>query len=256
MLNWQNEYTFHLNGHLFQAIDSIGHMFSHKSKDGVVIAKTKDMLDGYCQLFDKAEIGNIFELGIFRGGSAGFLHAYCQPNKLVAIDIGKKPSGELARYIVKSRAEETLRPYYGVNQTDIKRLDKILKDEFQGEALDLVIDDASHFLDETRVSFNFLFPKLRDGGLYIIEDWSWAHYESEKIPPMLKDFENKPALTNILIEAAMSCKSNPGLVADITINQKFAVITRGGAVISDGCFDLSESYFYKGERGGLSTLLK
>ena len=34
-----------------------------------------------------------------------------------------------------------------------------------------MIDDASHLLDPTRSSFDVLFPLLRPGGVYVIEDW-------------------------------------------------------------------------------------
>ena len=61
--------------------------------------------------------------------------------------------------------------YYGVDQGDAATLRRIVADEFGGEPLDLVIDDASHLLDPTRSSFNVLFPLLRPGGVYVIEDW-------------------------------------------------------------------------------------
>ena len=44
---------------------------------------------------------------------------------------------------------------------------------FGNRPLDLVMDDASHLGPQTRASFETLFPRLRAGGLYIIEDWSW-----------------------------------------------------------------------------------
>jgi predicted methyltransferase len=37
------------------------------------------------------------------------------------------------------------------------------------QLLDLVVDDTSH-LGPTRASFNTLFPRLRPGGVYVIED--------------------------------------------------------------------------------------
>jgi SAM-dependent methyltransferase len=45
--------------------------------------------------------------------------------------------------------------------------------DFNGP-LDLVFDDASHFYRFSKVSFETLFPLLRPGGLYVIEDWSWV----------------------------------------------------------------------------------
>ena len=62
--------------------------------------------------------------------------------------------------------------YYGIDQADATALRGIVTDEFADEPLDLVIDDASHVLDPTRASFNVLFPLLRPGGVYVVEDWA------------------------------------------------------------------------------------
>jgi hypothetical protein len=48
-------------------------------------------------------------------------------------------------------------------------------EQFDGGPLDLVVDDCSHLYEPTRASFNELFPRLRPGGAYVIEDWVWAH---------------------------------------------------------------------------------
>jgi hypothetical protein len=45
-------------------------------------------------------------------------------------------------------------------------------------APDIILDDGSHIASHQRASFETLFPLLRDGGLYLIEDvhtayWSW-----------------------------------------------------------------------------------
>ena len=50
------------------------------------------------------------------------------------------------------------------------------------DELDLVVDDASHTYEETKASFEFLFPLLRPGGIYVIEDWSWAHHPNYQSP--------------------------------------------------------------------------
>ena len=47
-------------------------------------------------------------------------------------------------------------------------------------ALDIVLDDGSHVSSHQRVSFETLFPRLVEGGLYVIEDLQtayWADYD-------------------------------------------------------------------------------
>jgi len=45
----------------------------------------------------------------------------------------------------------------------------------ESEKFDVIIDDASHLSDGMQISLATLFPYLKDGGLYIIEDLSTAH---------------------------------------------------------------------------------
>jgi len=71
-------------------------------------------------------------------------------------------------------------------------LEECYGEEFGSDSVDLVIDDASHFLFETRESFRFLFPRLRPGGIYIIADWGWAHWP--------EDYWQKKGLGITLIE--------------------------------------------------------
>jgi predicted methyltransferase len=75
-------------------------------------------------------------------------------------------------YTLQNRfeAEHNIKTYWGANQGNSTRLREIVHTEFQ-ESLDLVIDDASHMYALTKKSFETLFPLLRPGGLYIIEDW-------------------------------------------------------------------------------------
>jgi hypothetical protein len=63
-----------------------------------------------------------------------------------------------------------------VNQEDREAVREIAEHEFDAP-LDLVIDDASHLYEPTRTSFDALFPLLRPGGLYIVEDWQMAYVE-------------------------------------------------------------------------------
>jgi hypothetical protein len=51
-------------------------------------------------------------------------------------------------------------------------LTEILETEFESD-LDLVIDDGSHLAEQTETTFATLFPRIREGGFYVIEDWNW-----------------------------------------------------------------------------------
>ena len=42
-----------------------------------------------------------------------------------------------------------------------------------GEPIDIIIDDASHASHHQQIALGNLFPYLRSGGLYIIEDLYW-----------------------------------------------------------------------------------
>ena len=46
------------------------------------------------------------------------------------------------------------------------------------QGVDLIVDDGSHLLEPTRRCFAALFPKLRPGGWYCIEDWGAGYWES------------------------------------------------------------------------------
>ena len=61
------------------------------------------------------------------------------------------------------------------SQGDLKFLDSVIN-EMGG--VDVIIDDGSHMMKHIKESLEFLFPKLNNGGLYIIEDLHTAFWRS------------------------------------------------------------------------------
>ncbi len=239
MIKW-NGNNFSIGNRKFQLSSNIPDMFRLKENDGFVIAKSRRYIDKYIAYTERAgNIQNVFELGIFRGGSTVFLSEFLDPKKLVAIDFNKKPVAVLSEYIQRAGKTHSVKPYYGVDQSDIPALEKIIADEFQGEQLDLVIDDASHMLEETRASFNCLFPRLRAGGLYVIEDWAWAHnkYVTAVITAD-NPLAGKTSLANLIFEIQLAAVSVPGLIDEVMVNDAFVVV-RKGAEAADPDFDVS-----------------
>jgi len=61
------------------------------------------------------------------------------------------------------------------SRTDLAKLIAIV-----GHPLDIIIEDGSHASHHQQIALGFLFPHLRSGGLYIIEDLHWQDKELEK----------------------------------------------------------------------------
>jgi predicted O-methyltransferase YrrM len=151
----------------------------HRSKfPGFCIKKQPALVEATAELLREFEGGNIVELGISQGGSTALAALLANPRKLVAVELSDDPIVELQDLLDQTGSADRVHTYYGVDQADRTRLTEILDDEFGDEPIDLVIDDASHLLEPTRASFEVLFPRLRPGGLFVIEDWNWQHLQA------------------------------------------------------------------------------
>jgi SAM-dependent methyltransferase len=164
---WVSDDELHVDGERFQFA-----MGGLSTDEAFIVAKVPNLARLYLQVLEQHQSGNIVELGIFQGGSAALAWLIGQPQKLVALDIGD-PVAALERFIADRELGERLRTHYHIDQGDRSAVRDIIDDEFGDAHLDLVIDDASHLGPQTRVSFDELFPRLRPGGLYLIEDWNW-----------------------------------------------------------------------------------
>ena len=117
--------------------------------------------------------------------------------RMSAVEISGQPVGPLLQYVSDKEGRFV---HFSTSQPDRKILEHIVRNELANE-LDLVVDDASHNYEQTKASFEILFPLLRPGGIYSIEDWSWAHHPNYQAPdaPFFKDH----ALSNLLFEQIM-----------------------------------------------------
>ena len=180
----------------------------------------------------------ILELGIFDGGSLAFWFEYFHPEKLVGIDLAQgTDSQHFQRYAVESGRAGRIKTYWGTDQVDRKRLREIVTQELGG-SLDLVIDDASHFYAQTKISFETLFPLLRPGGLYIIEDWSWACWSGlpdghlpvgTELPPLIFQLVEATGTMDKYLVGEGSSQTIRPLIANLTVYPDFVVVERGEA---------------------------
>src|SRR5687768_15049330 len=141
-----------------------------------LLGKTHRMIERSVSMGERQRMNKVFDIGIFKGGSVALYDQVFKPEKIVAVEVSRDPVEALSKYISTRGKNETIKPFYGVNQADPPAMEHILSTEFPERDIDLIVDDASHRYRETRASFNTSFPYLKAGGWYIIEDWAWAHW--------------------------------------------------------------------------------
>ena len=137
----------------------------------------------------------LFEIGVggydrpeFGGHSLRMWKKYFPFGKIVSLDIYDK-----------SQLQENRIKIYQGSQVNPEILDKIVAEN--GE-FDLIIDDGSHINEHIITSFKYLFPKLKMGGIYVIEDLQtsyWADYGGDN-----KNFNNPDTAMNFC-KSLMDC---------------------------------------------------
>ena len=108
----------------------------------------------------------ILEIGILNGGSLQMWRKYFHPDSvIVGIDINPD---------CKVHEEDDVHVRMG-DQSDPEFLQSLI-DEFG--KFDLVIDDGSHHVSHVNKTFQFLYPKIQNTGIYLIEDTHAAYWSS------------------------------------------------------------------------------
>lgn len=265
-LNWANDNTL-LFDDIRVELCVPPELYERQSQPGhFILGKSKFMIDEMMEVIGQTQVRNIVDIGVYKGGSVVLFNELFRPSHLLAIDFNPNTPSPLIDYVGSNRRSEHITIAPGVNQADKIRLMQLKNMVFGDDKIDLVVDDASHFFFETRESFRVLFPQLRPGGIYIIEDWGWAHWQGEN---WQRDqggdyFRNKPPLTNLLIELMLVAATSPNIVRKITLNGTVAYIERGDQELEED-FEISAHYqnrgrkvplidiSYPGQNGGIRT---
>jgi hypothetical protein len=104
----------------------------------------------------------LLELGVYRGASLQMWRSYFPRATVIGLDVDPHAAERAPDFQI----------YIG-SQEDPELLNRIADEH---PTLEVVIDDASHINRLTFASFEVLFPRLRSGGLYIIEDLAPTAY--------------------------------------------------------------------------------
>lgn len=99
----------------------------------------------------------LLEIGVFKGDSMRLLEAYFPAAQIFGVDIVDRSQHNTAR--IKTLVAD---------QGDREALARVIA--MTGGEFDIILDDGGHRMDQQQISLGTLFPALKSGGLYIIED--------------------------------------------------------------------------------------
>ncbi len=167
--------------------------------DQFVIVKTPELVRRYLALLKREGPRRIVELGIKDGGSTALIALAAEPDIFLAADLELEIPPLLARLLETNDLGDRVKTGFGLDQGDRAALTAFVDAWLPEGEIDLAIDDASHILAPTRTSFEVLFPRLRPGGLYVIEDWASeciaASYLARALPDV-DDFSDRLGAVN------------------------------------------------------------
>jgi SAM-dependent methyltransferase len=243
-IKWKSQDSFELDGVRFRLVLSDFDKHTSANNDFVLL-KNKELIEAYRRIFKNFKPNSIVEFGGYDGGSTVFLHRAFQPKKIITIDL-RRDAPFLRQYISDHSLSNNIYPNFSINQADETSVKKILNEHFRTGSIDLIIDDASHQFEYTRSAFNASFPFLKQGGMYVIEDWGWAHW-----PGIWQESQwvDEPAMTNFIFEIVMAAATSPDIIEEIIINCFYAAIRKGTREIKvDQGFRIQDVYLNRGRK--------
>ena len=136
----------------------------------------------------------LLELGVHKGGSLLLWRDYFPLGTIVGIDISLPK---------EFKPTERIHIYEG-SQADPKFLSRVAN-ETAPDGFDIIIDDASHIGELTKIAFWHLFDNyLKPNGLYVIEDWGTGYWDNW---PDGKSLDLESYCQQHLLKTPMRCHS-------------------------------------------------
>jgi hypothetical protein len=112
-----------------------------------------EIYDNYFTKYRNTDI-NLLEIGILFGDSLQIFNEYFENAKITAIDIDDKSH-------LKKENIDIIRG---------DQSDRELLSNFNDEHFHIILDDGSHKMSHQQISIGVLFKKLKNGGIYVVED--------------------------------------------------------------------------------------
>lgn len=244
-LVWSSKNDFKIgNVAFFASVDAAEYHVRESDQNSLLIVKNRDMIECELNATRHLDVKNVVDIGVWQGGSVALLDSVFRPNRIVAIEYSERELPALDSYITAHGRTSNVKLHKGVSQADRDRLMTILDREFGGQRIDLAIDDASHQYEETMISFNVIFPRLVEDGIFVVEDWQWStmpvHFDSDY-------FKGRKGLANLILQCMIVCAGRPDIISEVSIFPHSAMIKRGPAKLPNDSFDLASFALNKGQ---------
>jgi hypothetical protein len=195
---------------------------SHSDPSRIVVLKDRGFIDSYLGSLPELAVRRAFGFGIWQGGSAIFLTKLLNLELFVCVDLSPT-NADVENTIERAGLSKKIKPYFEVQQDNADRVREIIEQEFGNDPPDLIIDDASHLYEATKQSFQISFPYLKEGGYYVIENWSWAHWPENQTGS--ERGVEQPAMTNLIIELVVLLPSSD-MIESISVRQGFVIVKK------------------------------
>jgi predicted O-methyltransferase YrrM len=140
----------------------------------------------YSEYFERQKIKpegvrNVLEIGTNKGSSLRIWAEFFPNATVYGIDITRV-------YEVASHLEHPNIITHLVDQSSEAELGTYIRETINNRKFDIIIDDGSHDQYDQQLSLAMLFPLLKDGGLYVVEDlitgedwWSAQTYNKRNV---------------------------------------------------------------------------
>ncbi|WBH17017.1 class I SAM-dependent methyltransferase [Sphingomonas radiodurans] len=214
--------TFVLDGVTFLFDRAHGSERPRSDERRFVLCKSDQQIECYRTL-TKYRPRDVLEIGLYEGGSLVLWDKLFAPRCLVGVDRRRQPVAALEAY----RAERPhIRTYYGRGQ-DKPGTVMAARENFP-TGVDLAIDDASHLYAETKATFAAIFPLVRPGGFYVIENWAWAHRPNAQ--SAAHAWHEQPALTNFVFELTVLAAASPA-IQSVHVDAGLVAVRKGNGAL-------------------------
>lgn len=110
----------------------------------------------------RRDISKLLEIGIEQGHSVNLWLEYCPDAKIYGLDI-------------KTDCDNGRVQIFRGDQSKSEDLEHLITKT--GSDIDVILDDGSHIPEHQILSFDVLFPHVKPGGIYIIEDIETSYWK-------------------------------------------------------------------------------